>query len=153
MAEFITKNILNKLDISDEYIVASSATSTEELGNPLYPPAARELLRRGIPFTRREATRLCSDDYDKYDIFALMDDNNMRNIRRIISADPMGKICKLMSFTGSDRDVADPWYTGDFTEAYNDILEGCIALLASIDPRISYDKAMKMLASGSSRLL
>ena len=145
MAEFITKHILERLGLSDEYLVSSSATSTEELGNPLYPPAAVELKQRGIAFNNRRATRLSSSDYDKYDLFVLMDDNNIRNIRRIFPSDTENKVHKLLSFCGLDRDVADPWYTGCFDEAYDDIFRGCIALLSSIDCRINESSISKIV--------
>ena len=146
MAEFVMKNILKKLGLENEYTIASSATSNEEVGNPIYPPAARELKRRGIAFEYRHAVRLQSEDYAKYDLFVLMDDNNIRNISRIFSSDPDRKICKLLSFTGTDRDVADPWFTGLFDKTYDDILKGCIALLSSIDERISNDDLGRILA-------
>ncbi len=145
MAEFITKDILRRLGLDKEYLVCSSATSCEELGNPLYPPAAAELKRRGIPFNDRRATRLSPSDYEKYDVFALMDDNNMRNIRKIFPSDPNEKIRKLLSYCGLERDVADPWYTGSFDKAYDDIFRGCIALLSSVDPRISRESFGKII--------
>ena len=137
MAEFIAKHIVRSLNLENDYIIASSATSIEELGNPIYPPAKRELYRRGIPFSEREAVKLSPGDYAKYDLFALMDERNMRNIGRIFSGDPDGKIKKLLSFAGEDRDVFDPWYSGDFVAAFNDIAKGVIALLCSIDGRIA----------------
>lgn len=145
MAEFITKYIVSRLDLDEEYVIASSATSTEELGSPIYPPAQRELYRRGIPFDRREATQLRPSDYAGYDVFALMDDRNMRNVSRIFPSDPDGKVRKLLSFTGESRDVADPWYSGDFKGAYDDILDGCIALLTALDPRLTRDSILRAL--------
>ena len=90
----------------------------------MYPPAQRELSRHDVPYARREATLLSKEDYNRFDIFALMDERNLRNISRIFTSDPEGKVCKLMSFTGNPRDVSDPWYSGDFATAYNDIERG-----------------------------
>lgn len=129
MAEFIMKNMVKNEGLSESFFIASSATSTEEIGNPVYPPAQRELARHGLSPTGKYAVQLKKSDYDKYDIFAVMDENNLRNIRRIFPSDPQGKVHKLLSFAGSGRDVADPWYSGDFETAYNDIFSGCKALL------------------------
>lgn len=129
MAEFIMKNMVKDKGLSESFFIASSATSTEEIGNPVYPPAQRELKRHGLSPTGKFAVQLKSSDYDKYDIFAVMDENNLRNIRRIFPNDPQGKVHKLLEYTGSDRNVADPWYSGDFETAYNDIYSGCEALL------------------------
>lgn len=129
MAEFIMKNMVKDEGLSESFFIASSATSTEEIGNPVYPPAQRELARHGLFPTGKYAVQLKKSDYDKYDIFAVMDENNLRNIKRIFPSDPQGKVHKLLEYTGSGRDVADPWYSGDFETAYNDILNGCKALL------------------------
>ena len=111
----------------------SCATSTEEIwtgiGNPVYPPAKRELAKHGISCEGKRARQVTKADYDNFDILVCMDNNNIRNIKWIIPSDPQNKICKLMSFTGGDANVADPWYTGDFETTYNDILKGCEALL------------------------
>jgi len=133
MAEFIMKDMVAKRGLADKFHIASCATSTEEIwhgvGNPVYPPARRELAKHGISCDGKRAVQITPEDYDKYDIILCMDSNNMRNIKRIISADPDGKIHKLMAFAGTDADVADPWYTGDFTTTYNDVLTGCTGLL------------------------
>ncbi len=133
MAEFIMKDMVAKRGLADKFHIASCATSTEEIwhgvGNPVYPPARRELAKHGISCDGKRAVQITPEDYDKYDIILCMDSNNMRNIKRIISADPDGKIHKLMAFAGTDADVADPWYTGDFTTTYNDVLAGCTGLL------------------------
>ena len=133
MAEFVMKDMVKKTGREDEFYIASCATSTEEIwngvGNPVYPPARRELARHGISCDGKRAVQITPEDYDKYDIILCMDSNNMRNIKRIIPADPDGKIHKLMTFAGTDADVADPWYTGDFTTTYNDVLVGCKGLL------------------------
>ena len=137
MAECIAKHVLDRLGLIGEYTVESSATSTEEIGNPIYPPARRELLRRGINPIDREARQISSADYDKYDLFVLMDSRNQKNIMRHFSADPEGKIHLLMSYAGQSRDVSDPWYSGDFATAFNDISKGVCALLKSVDDRIT----------------
>ncbi len=133
MAEFVFKDIINKRGLQDMFFVSSSATSTEEIwrgiGNPVYPPAKRELLKHGISCEGKRAVQLKAEDYDNYDYFVGMDRANIRNMNIILKSDPEGKIYKLMSFTGSGADVADPWYSGDFTTTYNDVLAGCNALL------------------------
>ena len=135
MAEFIMKDMVAKRGMADMFYIASSATSTEEIwrgvGNPVYPPAQRELAKHGISCEGKRAVQITSEDYDKYDIILCMDSNNMRNIKRIIPNDPENKICKLMDLVGGG-DVADPWYTGDFSTTYRDILAGCKALLAKV---------------------
>ena len=134
MAEMIFTDMLGKRGISG-VTVASSATSTEEIyggvGNPVYPPALRELRRHGIPTWDRRATRLTPSDYEKYDLFLLMDGRNMRGVSAIFPSDPEGKVKKLLDFAGGG-DVADPWYTGGFDLAYRDIDRGCEALLSKL---------------------
>jgi len=115
-----------------DVLVASSATSDEEIwgsvGNPVYPPAREELRRHGISCDGKRAVQLKPEDYDKYDMFIGMDGRNIRNMHIILSGDPKGKIRKLMDLTPRGGDVADPWYSGDFSKAYRDIYEGCEAL-------------------------
>lgn len=132
MAEFIMKDMLRREMPGADIFIASAATSTEEIGNPVYPPAKAELKRHGISCEGKRAIRLERSDYDKYDLFALMDENNMINITRIFPDDPQHKVRKLLEFAGRDDDVADPWFTRDFKAAYNDILEGCTGLLDHI---------------------
>ena len=133
MAEFIFKKLVDDMGLSSEFIIKSSATSTEEIirgvGNPIYPPAARELQRRSIPYTDRRATQLSIDDLEKYDLFIGMDSANIRNMNRILGEGAGGKIFKLMDFTPRGGDVADPWYSDRFDIAYRDIYDGCSALL------------------------
>ena len=133
MAEFIMKDMVNRRGIAEAFVIASSATSTEEIwnetGNPVYPPAREELLSMGISCEGKRAVQLKKSDYDKYDLFVGMDSMNIRNMHRILGNDPEGKIRKLMDFTGKDGDVADPWYTGNFDVTRRDICEGCEALL------------------------
>ena len=133
MAEFIMKKLVLDIGADDEYVINSSATSTEEIwngrGSPFYPPAKAELSRHGIPFSERRAVLLLSEDYEKYDLFVGMDSANIRNMYRILGSDPEGKIKKLMDFTDEGGDVCDPWYSRHFDSAYNDIYKGCEALL------------------------
>ena len=137
MAEFIFKDLIAKQGRANDYIVASSATSTEEIwngiGNPVYPPARAELLKHGITCEGKRAVQLKKSDYDKYDIFLAMDSMNIRNIGRIFGTDPLGKVHKLMDLTDRPGDVADPWYSGRFDVAYADIFEGCTALLKKLE--------------------
>ena len=129
MAEFVFKKMTEDAGISDKFEVASRATSAEELGNPVYPPARRELLRHGISCNGKYATQLTRLDYDRYDLLIGMDNANIRNMHRLFGGDPDGKIKKLMDYTYRGGDVDDPWYSGDFETTYRDISEGCAALL------------------------
>lgn len=132
MAEFIFKKLISERGVASEFSVASSATSCEELGNPVYPPAAAMLRRIGIDPRGKRAVRLQSSDYDKYDLFIGMDGANVKNMHRIFSSDPKSKIALLLDYVGERRDVADPWYSGNFEQAYFDIHRGCIALLDAL---------------------
>ena len=136
MAEFVFKDMVRKKGISDKFFICSSATSTEEIwngvGNPVYPPAKRELNKHGISCEGKRAVQLKRSDYDEFDYFVGMDSANIRNMHRILEGDPESKIYKLLSFAGRSDDVADPWYTGDFETTYNDVVEGCEALLQTI---------------------
>ena len=133
MAEFIFKKMLSEEKLTERFVVASSATSTEEIwgdvGNPVYPPAKRELLKHGITCEGKRAVQLKKSDYDKYDYFIGIDSANIRNMHRILGGDPDGKISKLMDVTKKGGDVADPWYSERFDIAYRDIFDGCTALL------------------------
>ena len=133
MAEFIFKDMIRKQGREDEFYVASSATSTEEIwggiGNPVYPPAKAELQKHGISCDGKRAVQLKKSDYEKYDMFIAMDSNNIRNIGRIFGSDPEQKVHKMMDFTDRKGDVADPWYSGRFDVTYNDISDGCSGLL------------------------
>ena len=130
MAEFILKALVRARGMEDRYYIESAAVSAEEIGNPIYPPARRCLSQHGVPFDpgkrARQVTRV---DYSRFDRIVCMDSSNLRLIRRIIPDDPDGKIHLLMAYTGTGRDVADPWYTGDFEEAFQDILEGCEGMM------------------------
>ncbi len=129
MAEFIFKDMLKKCGRESEFIVASSATSTEEIwngiGNPVYPPAKSELAKHGISCEGKIAVQLKKSDYDKYDLFPCMDSRNVTNTMRIFGSDPDHKVRKLLK----NKDVSDPWYTDKFDVAYNDIYKGCKGLL------------------------
>lgn len=133
MAEFIFKDLVRKCGRAEEFEVASCATSREEIwngvGNPVYPPARDELAKHGIACAGKRAVQLTKADYNHYDLLIGMDENNIRNMMRILGADPEGKVRKLMDYTGRGGDVADPWYSDRFDIAYRDIEEGCKALL------------------------
>lgn len=127
MAEFMLKQLVRQQGLEDEYDIASSATSTEEIGNDIYPPARETLRRHGVKFVHREARQITQADYESYDLIFAMDRNNLVWLKRILpekitaSREYAAKVRLLMSLTGEERDVADPWYTGDFEKAYNDI--------------------------------
>lgn len=133
MAEFVLVHLARERGVGEQFSVASCATSTEEIirgvGNPVYPPAKRELARHGISCDGKRAVQLKKSDYDRYDYLICMDDNNVRNAMRILGGDPDGKVTKLMDHTAHPGNVADPWYSGDFETCYRDIEEGCTALL------------------------
>lgn len=133
MAEFIMKKLVSEAGLQDNFFISSCATSTEEIwngrGNPVYPPAKAELKKYGISCEGKYAVQLKTGDYEHYDLFIGMDSANIRNMRKILDNDRDGKIYKLLTFAGRSDDVADPWYSGDFEKTYNDIYEGCKALL------------------------
>ena len=132
MAEFVLKDMLKKRGLDSKISVASSATSTEEIGNDVHRGTRQILDKYAIPYTRREAVQLARADYAKYDYFIGMDTANVRNMHRIFGSDPEGKIMKLLDLTETHRDVADPWYTGNFEVTYRDVTDGCEALLKHI---------------------
>lgn len=132
MAEFIFKDLIKKRGVAERFVVSSCATSTEELGNPVYPPARRELANHGLDCSGKYAVQLKKSDYDNWDLFILMDDNNVRNMLRMIGSDKDSKMHKLLDYTSRGGNVADPWYYGNFDVTYADILEGCTALLDSL---------------------
>lgn len=129
MAEFIMKALVKEAGLEGEFEIASAATSREEIGNPLYPPARRTLQRHGIPMTPHAARQVTREDYREYDLLIAMEGYNLRNLRPMVGSDPEKKVSLLMDYTCRPGDVADPWYTGDFETAYRDILEGCQGLL------------------------
>lgn len=132
MAEFVFKDIIKKAGLDDRFCVASAATSYEEIGNPVHPGTARILDRLGISYRGKRAVHLETTDYAKYDFLICMDSANVRNTLRITGGDPDNKVRKLLEFAHSDRDVADPWYTGNFEKTYDDVLTGCTRLLEYI---------------------
>lgn len=132
MAEFVMKDLVRKAGLEDRFEIASAATSTEELGNPVYPPARRELQKHGISCGGKTARQITGQDYLRYDYLIAMDQNNLRNMRPFFGTDPEGKISLLLDHAGIHRDVADPWYTGDFTATWNDVQAGCQALLEKL---------------------
>lgn len=132
MAEFVMKWLVAKAGLSAKFEIASAATSTEEIGNPVYPPARRKLAEHGISCTGKTARQITRRDYDYYDYIVIMDRNNLRNLNRMFGEDIHHKISMLMDYTGRPGDVADPWYTGDFEATWNDCLEGCTALMKAI---------------------
>ena len=133
MAEFVMKDLVRQAGLEWKYEIASAATSSEELGNLVYPPARRKLAEHGIGCAGKTARRLTMDDYDEYDLLIGMDRMNFRNMHRICGGDPEGKIHLLMDYTNRPGEVADPWYTGDFEETWQDVLEGCKRLLELLE--------------------
>lgn len=129
MAEFVMKDLVRKAGGDERFFIASAATSTEEIGNPVYPPARRKLAEHGIGCAGKTARQMTAADYREYDLLIGMDSANLRNMRRICGGDPEGKIRLLMDFTDRPGDVADPWYTGDFETTWRDISAGCRGLL------------------------
>lgn len=129
MAEFVMKDLVEKAGLEDSFLIESAATSTEEIGNSVYPPARRKLSEHGISCEGKTARQMTRSDYNRYDLLIGMDSWNIRNMRNICGGDPEGKITMLMDYTSRPGDVADPWYTGDFEATWRDVLEGCRAIL------------------------
>ena len=132
MAEFVMKDLVKKAGRASQFHIESAATSREELGNPVYPPARRKLAEHGINCSGHAARQLTSRDYDEYDLLIGMDSANLRDMHRICGGDPEGKMSLLMDHTARPGSVADPWYTDDFDRAYRDILRGCEGLLRNL---------------------
>ena len=132
MAEFVMKQLVREAGLSDEISVASKALHRDELGSDTHR-GTREVLRaHGIPFTKRSATLMTATDYSAYDSIIGMDTENMRDLDRLTGGDPDGKVRRLLSYIGEERDVADPWYTGNFEVTYRDVDAGCRALLREL---------------------
>ena len=129
MAEFVMKDLVEKNGVSVEFEIASAASSTEEIGNPVYPPAKRKLNEHGISCEGKTARQMTKEDYTYYDYIIAMDLINIRNMTKFAGNDPDNKISLLMDFTRHLKDVADPWYTGDFETTWNDVYEGCVGIL------------------------
>lgn len=132
MAEFVMKDLVKKAGLETEFEIASAATSTEEIGNPVYPPARRKLAEHGIGCAGKTARQLTAGDYARWDYLVGMDSANLRNMNRICGGDPEGKLSLLLDYTDHSGSVADPWYTGDFEATWQDVLAGCRGLLAQI---------------------
>lgn len=133
MAEYIMKDLVKKAGRKAEFSISSAATSTEEIGNPVYPPARRKLAEHGIACAGHAARQMTAEDYRAYDLLIGMDGANIRNMRRICGGDPKGKIRLLMDFAGRPgQEVSDPWYTGDFETTWRDVSAGCRGLLAAL---------------------
>ena len=129
MAEFVMKDLVKKAGLASQFQIESAATSREEIGNPVYPPARQKLAQHGIGCKGKVARQLCAEDYGYYDLLIGMEEANLRNMRRICGGDPEGKLSLLMDYAGRSGEVADPWYTGDFEAAWRDVLAGCQGLL------------------------
>ena len=129
MAEFVMKDLVRKAGREGEFEIESAATSTEEIGNEVYPPAKRKLAEHDISCKGKTARQMTRRDYDRFDLLIGMDSANIRNMNRICGGDPEMKIHQLMDYTDEPRDVADPWYTGNFEATWRDVLEGCQCLL------------------------
>ena len=130
MAEFVMKDLSRKAGLEEALRIASAATSTEEIGNPVYPPARRKLAEHQISCAGKTARQLRREDYQEYDFLVGMDHANLCNMRRMLGGDPEGKLSLLLDHAGrSGEEIADPWYTGDFEETYRDVLAGCQGLL------------------------
>lgn len=129
MAEFIMKALIRKAGCEKEITVDSVAATTEEIGNDMYPPAKRMLTKKGIPFSPRRARLITKEDYARADYILCMDEENLTDLARLTYGDPEKKVSLLLSWAGRRGEVADPWYTGDFEETYDDLIEGCRALL------------------------
>lgn len=133
MAEFVMKDLVQKAGLTDHFYIESAATSTEEIGNEVYPPAKRKLAEHSISCKGKTARQMTRSDYQRFDLLIGMDDWNIRNMTRIAGGDPEGKIHKLLDYTARKGDVADPWYTGDFDATWRDVTEGCRELLKSLE--------------------
>ena len=133
MAEFIMKKLVHDAGGDDKYEINSCAVSYEEAGNGIYPPAKEEMKRRCIPFSAHKAVRAEKSDYERYDLFIVMDSSNKRNLTNIFGGDKDKKIHALLEYTGENRDVSDPWYSRRFDIAFDDIYKGCAALLKKLE--------------------
>lgn len=132
MCEFFMKDLVKKAGLEDQFEIASAATSTEELGCSVYPPARRIMAAHGIQCQGKTARQVTRQDYTRYDMLICMDQRNLRNLDRILGGDPEGKVSLLLEHAGQKRDVADPYYSGDFQATWDDVVEGCTALLKQL---------------------
>ena len=136
MAECLLKDMVRRERLEEDIYVESAAATTEEIGNDIYPPAKRKLREKGIPFQPRQARIMTKKDYESFDMIIGMDEENLWDMRRICGGDRDGKISLLMDWAGNSRDVADPWYTGNFETTYQDLITGCTALLKKLKESI-----------------
>ena len=136
MAEFVMKDLVKKAGLASQFHIESAATSREELGNPVYPPARRKLAEHGINCSGHAARQLTSRDYDEYDLLIGMDSANLRDMHRICGGDYASKMSLLMDHTARPGNVADPWYTDDFDATWRDVLEGCQGLLSQLQEEV-----------------
>lgn len=143
MAEFVMKDLVKKAGLESEFLIESAATSTEEIGNPVYPPARRKLAEHGIDCAGKTARQLRNEDYKRYDLLIGMDRANLRNMHRICGGDFDGKLHLLMEFTDRPGDVADPWYTDDFETTWQDVSVGCSRLLGWLMSRDQIGEIVK----------
>ncbi len=132
MAEFVMKDLVRRAGLENKIFVASAACRRDEIGSDTYLGTREKLDEMGVPYQKRRAVQITRDDYESYDYIVAMDMENMRDLDRLSGGDPQKKLHRLMEFSGEDRDVADPWYTGDFDTTYMDVLKGCKALLKSL---------------------
>ncbi len=131
MAEFMFKKMVSQAGRKDEFLIESAAVSTEEIGHDMYPPARKKLSEKNVPFSPRSARQITAEDYEKFDLLIGMDVKNLFYMQRLWNKDPKNKVKLLLSYAGKDRDIADPWYTGDFEKTWLDLEEGLSALLKS----------------------
>ena len=129
MSQCVFQDMVNKAGIADRFTIESRATSTEELGNPPHTGTVRKLREVGVPVLPHRAAQITWRDYQDFDYIIGMDSWNIKNLHRMLRGDPEGKVYKLLAFAGSQRDIADPWYTGNFDETYDDVTQGCRGLL------------------------
>ena len=133
MAEYVMKDLVRQAGLEAQFEIASAATSTEEIGNPVYPPARQKLAEHGSRCSGHAARQLTRQDYETFDVLIGMDSANLRNMRRICGGDPEKKIHLLLDYANRPgQEVADPWYTGDFSKTWEDVLQGCQGLLAAL---------------------
>ena len=132
MAEFVMKDLVRQMGIESQFEIASAATSTYEIGNPVYPPARQKLASHGIDCKGKTARQITKHDYDYYDYIIAMDQSNVKNLKKMFGEDSDNKISLMMDYTTRPADVADPWYTGDFDATWNDVVEGCKGLITSL---------------------
>lgn len=140
MAEFVMKDLIKKQGLEHDIFVASAATSREEIGNPVHHGTKRKLEQYGISIAGKYAVQLTKKDYEAYDYLLGMDQQNIRNIYKIIGEDKKGKVCRLLDLVENKRDIADPWYTGNFDKTYDDVLEGCEKLLEIVKRQLKEDE-------------